>query len=273
MKRLNFALTAPARFGIACLLSTAAACLGQVSTPVMGVARLGDGSLRILYGVQDNVIVDSQSLGLVEAASFSDRAALVSKHGSIELIDRQFHAIGEYDSADPNVLLNVDGGVDTAIAWLPSSKLLLYWDGTAFQATRVNGLQEPLTVTSVRRKASNADLLLSNANGSIFQASVSLKTGDVTSLAPLQGIDAPAFWAGERILFASPKGLAVQERNGAVEPLAATGGNLSFSHISSEWVLVTSATTQRSWAVNVSTSHVRVSEVPAIPAATQEAVR
>lgn len=273
MNRSNFALTAPARFGIACLLSTAAACLGQVSTPVMGVARLGDGSLRILYGVPDNVMVDSESLGRFDAASFSDKAGLVSKHGSIQLIDRQFRSLGEYDTADLNVVLNIDGGAATAIAWLPGSEVLLHWDGSAFHGTRVTGLQEPFKVTSLRRNGSKADLLLSDANEGVFQASISIKTGELSSLAPLEGIHGPAFWAGDRILFADTNGLAVQDSNGLVQALGVTGGDLSFAHISSEWVLATSARAQHSWVVNVSTGRVRMSEVPAIPPTTQEAVR
>ena len=273
MNRSKSRLIWPVSFGIACLLQYATTCLGQVSTPVIGVARLGDGSLRILYGVPDNVIVDSQSLDRVEAASFSDAAGLVLKSGRIELLDRQFHVLGEYDTADANALLNIDGGAETAIAWLPGSETLLHLEGSAFQPLRVQGLEHTFKITSLRRNGSTADLLLSNANGNAFQGSVSLKTGELTSLAALQGINGTAFWAGKRILFADSNGLAVQEHNGAVERLETGADNLAFTHMSSQWVLVTSATTQRSWAVNLGGAHVRVSEIPAVPATVQEGVR
>ena len=265
MNPSKFALT-----GIACLLSTAATCMAQVSTPVIGVARLGDGSLRMVYGVPDNLIVDSQNLGRVQTASFSDTAALVYKDGSIDLVDRKFHPVGGYSVEDPNALLNVDGDADTAIAWLPGSATILYWNNGAFHSTVVKGLEGSFEVTSLRRSGPQAELLISDPNGPVFEGTVSIETGELTSLIPLNGIHAPAFWARDRILFQDVDGLAVQQPNGAVEVLPGISGNLSFARISSEWVLVTSATAKRSWVVNVSGAHVRMSE---LPATTAEGVR
>jgi hypothetical protein len=272
MNRSIFAFT-PMCFGVACLLSTAAICLPQVSAPLIGVARLGDGTLRILYGVPDNIIVDSHSLGRYASASFSDQAGLVYTGGSIELLNRQFQLLGEYNTTDANALLNTDSGAETALAWLPGSGELLHWDGTAFQATPIRGLADAFKVTSLRRNGSNAELLVSDPNGAVLEGSVSIETGELTSLTPVQGVRAPAFWASNRILFPDTNGLAVQQPDGSVDVIGAPVENPSFARISSHWVFVTSATAQRSWAVDVSAPHVRISEIPAVPATAQEGVR
>jgi hypothetical protein len=258
--------------GMAVLLCTAAFCMRQVTTPVIGVARLLDGSLRVIYGLPDNVMIDPHSRGKFDAASFSDEAGLVAKDGSIQLVTTDFRTVAEYQTKEMNPLLNVDGSEQSAVAWLPASQSLLHWNGSAFVLKTVNGLDRGLEATSVRTSNSRtAELLLKDANGAVFHATISLQNGELLFLIVRPGLHAPAFWQGSTILFQDVDGLAAAQQDGSVQSLAANGTGFSFAHISSTWTVVASETPQRMWAVHVAAGAMHISEMPAIPAKAQEA--
>lgn len=246
----------------------AAVTPAQVKPPTLGIARLGDGSVRTLYGLPDNVIVDSHSIGSYDAASFSDQAGLVANSGRIQLVSTSFVALGEYESTEPHPLLNVDGAANSAIAWLPSSQSLLHWTGSAFAERVVNGIDHSFAVTAVRVASREiAQLLLTDSHSSVFEATISLETGDVVSLKSLAGVTGPALWQGSNILFQDSSSVRVASLDGAVRSIASSGAPFSFEHISSNWTLVTSTTNHSMWVLHSSTGQLRLSEVPAVPAA------
>lgn len=265
MKRPNFALTAGVACSSALIVLTAAYSTAQVKPPAIGIARLSDGSLRTLYGLPANVVVDSRSLGSFDAASFSDQAGLVAKGGRIQLVNTIFTAMGEYDSDEPQPLLNVDGDATSAVAWLPSSHSILHWNGESFVIQAVSGLDESLKATSVRVAGREiAQLLMTNPQGAVMEASVALESGNVTSVKWLPGIQGEAFWQGPNLLLKDEDGLAVMGANGVVRTVGTvTADGIDFQHISSSWVLVTSRSDSRMWAVHVSGQEIGMSEVPA----------
>lgn len=265
MKRPNFALTAGVVCSAVLIVLTAAYSTAQVKPPAIGIARLSDGTVRSLYGLPANVVVDSRSLGSFDAASFSDQAGLVAKGGRIQLVNTIFTALGEYDSDEAQPLLNVDGDASSAIAWLPSSHSILYWNGQGFIAKAVSGLDTSLKTTSVRvARRGTAQLLMTNPQGAVMEASVALESGDVSSVQWLPGIQGEAFWEGSNLFFEDNGGLAVMGSNGATRTVGTvTADGVDFQHISSNWVLVTSRSDSRMWAVHVSGQEIGMSEVPA----------
>ncbi|MBV8897125.1 MAG: hypothetical protein JO051_11485 [Acidobacteriaceae bacterium] len=265
MKRPYFALAAAVVLSAALIVLTAAYSTAQVRPPAIGIARLPDGSVRNLYGLPADVVVDSRSLGSFDAASFSDQAGLVAKGGRIQLVNTIFTALGEYGSDEAQPLLNVDGDARSAIAWLPSSQSILYWSGENFVVKAVSGLDASLKATSVRVAGrERAQLLMTNAQGAVLEATVGLESGNVISLKWLPGMRGEAFWQGSNLLFAGDGGIGVVSADGAVRALGAvTGGGVDFQHISSKWVLVTSRSDGRLWAVHFSGDEIGMSEVPA----------
>ncbi len=250
----------------ALLLFTAAFSAAQVKSPPIGIARLADASVRTLYGLSDNVIVDTRSAGSFDAASFSDQAGLVASHGRIQLVKTNFALLGEYDSAEPRPLLNVDGGASSAIAWLPGSESLLHWNGESFVLTAVHGLDRSARVTSVRVQGKNiAQLLLAGSSESVSEASVSMESGNLVSLKTVPGVHGAAFfWQGAAILFRDSNGLEAMARDGAIRTIAAIVADVAFDHISSNWVLVTSPSDGRTWALHVEDENIHLCEVPAV---------
>src|SRR5579884_2090045 len=247
---------------IALALFPSAWAAAQVTTPPVGIGRFSDASVRNVYGLPQNLIVDSNTLGSFDAASFSDHAGLLAANGHIQLVQPDFTVVGEYDSAESNVLLNVDAGPDSAIAWLPASQSLVHWDGTQFIATAVNGLDPSLRATAVRvQHRRKAQLLLVDSGGSVFEAGISLKTGDVLSLRVLPGVYGNAFWQGSDVLFEDASGLERMTSDGSVQTIGATAQDASFSRISSSWILVTSSSQGRTWALHIGGGDVSLSEL------------
>lgn len=269
MKRWNFVLS-----GAALLLLISVFSKAQLKPPPIGIARLSDASVRTLYGLPENLIVDSRSFGSFDAASFSDQAGLLATHGRIQLVNTNFAVLGECETGEPQPLLNVDGSVASAIAWLPASQSLLFWNGTAFVRKEVTGIDRSLQATSVRvQNADTAQLLLTDTNGAVFEASVSLESGNLLSLNSLPGIHGTAFWQGPVILFQDANGLEVTTSNGAMQTIAIPAQDLTFDHVSSTWTLLTSHSASRTWALHVSGNDIHLSEVPAVAMKAQEAAK
>ncbi len=254
-------------FAIGCSalsLFVAAQAWGQIKAPVIGVARLADGSVRTVYGLPDDLIFDSKSLGSFDAASFSDKAGLVSENGRIDLVRTDLSVIAGYSTGETKPLLNVDGDATSAIAWLPSSRSLLHWNGNSFVLTSVTGLDETLSIDSVRVKSANtAELLVSDARGVVLSASVSLQSGNLLSLAVIPGAHGRAFWQQSIVLLADESGLHVLSPSGMVETTPIGGGPMTFEHISSNWLLIRSAD-RRTWALQTLGNKVHVSEAPEV---------
>src|ERR1700685_349139 len=202
-------------FSIA-LLICPAALVAQLSVPKVGVARYADRTVRGINGLDSNMLAGNQVLYSADAISFSDAGGLVSIAGRIQLITAQASVTGEYTSNESSPVLNIDGDLTTASAWLPSRSLLVYWNGQSFAQTSVNNADLPGKVTALQAVGGTvAKLLLSDASGNVWQASVSLVTGNVTSVNLLPGIKGPAFQQYGFLVFHDSNGLQGQAPNGA----------------------------------------------------------
>jgi hypothetical protein len=263
MNRPKFVFTTRLLFGVALLASMAGFSAAQVNAPPIGIARMADSTVRVLSRLPENVVVDSRSFGLFDAASFSDRAGLVAKNGRIQLVKTDFTVIGEYDAAEPTALLNVDGDASSAMGWLPASQSLLHWAGKSFVLRPVNGLDRSLRVTSIRTHGGDtAQLLLTDSDGAAFEGNVSLQSGELLGLQSLPGVRGPAFWQGSFLLFQDTDGVEAVGPNGAMQKIAVSAKDLCFDHISSASVLLTSRSESRAWVLHLNGEHIQVSEVP-----------
>src|ERR1700761_2733960 len=227
-------------FSIALLLCPAA-LVAQLSVPKIGVARYADRTVRGINGLEANLLVDEQMLASADAASFSDAGGLVSAAGRTELMTIQGSVVGEFDSNESSPVLNIDSGLSTAIAWLPSRHLLIYWTGSSFAETQVNAADIPGEVTSVEAvSASLARLLANDASGHVFQVDISLQTGNVISQILFPGIKGPAFQQYGFIVSQGLEGLEIQSPNGLARTLPFSAPAVRFERMSTEWVHIAS---------------------------------
>lgn len=239
----------------------------QVRAPEVGVARYSDGSVHRVYGVEDALVVDAEAIGAADAISFSDAGGLVSLQGHIRLIGPSFNVIAEYDSGEAAPLVNVDGDLTTAIAWLPERRALVRWNGKSFVSTELNS---PFLarVTAVRvENAKEAKLLLAEAGGVVSEAAISLETGNLISLNVLAAIRAPAFWQKAFVVFHDEHGLEIASSSGAVRTLPVAAADLTVERMSSDWLHLASVSAKRDWVLHLNERTVELSELPAAPKA------
>lgn len=238
----------------------------QVATPKIGVARYADSSVRTVFGVSDNFIVSAQGLASADAVSFSDSGGLLSKSGHIQLIAPSGKILAEYDSGESMPILNVDGDLTSAIAWLPTQYALLHWNGKSFVTTNVNA---PLfgRVTALRvSNSKTACLLLAEPNGVVSEAAISLDTGNLVGLNVLPGVAAPAFAQQGFVLFHDEHGLEIASGSGAPRTLPLPASDLTFERMSSDWLHLTSPATKQNWALHLTKTVLELSELPPPPA-------
>ena len=253
-----------------CLVFVAGGLNGQVGTPKVGVVRYADHSVHTIFGLDRNLIVSSEPLASADAASFSDFGGLLAKGGHIELVGADFKIVAEYDSGESAPLVNMDGDLTTAIAWLPVQNALLRWNGTSFVLTEVHSSLLS-HVTSVRVENPNeASLLVMESGGGVSAATVSLQTGDLMALHLLAGVTGPAFAQHSFVVFHDQTGLEIVSSNGAVRTLPLAATDLTFERVSSDWVHLVSAATKRDWMLHLNDSALELSELPG-PPASQEA--
>ena len=228
------------------------------------MARYADHTVRGINGLEANLLVNSQTFASAEAASFSDAGGLVATAGRIQLVTLQGTVAGEFNSSEPSPVLNIDGALTTAIAWLPSRGLLIYWNGTSFSQTQINGAAIPGEVTSVQAVSSSVARLLANdSRGNVFQLNVSLETGNVVSQDLLPGIKGPAFQQYGFIVSQGSNGLDIQAPNGPLRTLPFSAPAVRFERMSSGWVHISSPATHQDWALHLTNSALQLSILPA----------
>lgn len=247
----------------------AALLQAQINAPKTGTVRYPDGAVHAVYGLPANYIVDGQVLASADAVSFSDSAGLTAKNGRILLVDSAFKTIAEYDSAEAAPVLNVDGALTSAVAWLPAERSVLYWSGSSLVMTAVSGSDALGIVTSIWRDGDkSARLLASNAGGSVLEAKIALDSGVVTSLQAVPGVREAAFHQQSFFVFPDEKLLAIASSTAVLRtfPLPATG--LIFERMSSNALHVISPSTNQNWVLHLGANVTpQLSQLPASPGA------
>src|SRR5579884_3394185 len=162
----------------------------QLSAPRIGVVRYANHTVRVVYGVPSNFVIADQMLDSADAISFSNSGGLVAKDGKIQIFATgQYTALGEYASRESAPVLNIDGELATAVAWLPASRVLLHWTGQTFAATEVAPGGIPGAVSSLRLSGpETVELLATESGGEVLRVSISLQTGNLISADVLPGV-------------------------------------------------------------------------------------
>lgn len=240
------------------LLSGAAVLLdAQLHAPKAGVVRYPDGTVHTVYGLSANYVVDGHPLTSADAASFSDAGGLLANHGKILLTDTGLQTIASFDSGESAPLLNIDGDLKSAVAWLPIQQALLHWNGSALVLTSVHGGTSLGAVTSIRlTRANTAELLVTNRDNTVSQATVALDSGEVTSVEPLPGIRGPAFQQQSFVVFRDERGLEIATSSAVIQtlPLPASAARLVFERMSSNAVHLISSASKQSWVLHLGAS-------------------
>ena len=169
---------------------------------------------------------------------------------------------GRYAVSETHPLLDMESALDTAVAWLPSQKTLVYWDGKSFIETPVNMNTFSGTVKAIRAtNKDNVEFLVSEADATV-RAVLSLRTGDTVRVESVPGIVNPDFALGSFVLFHDDHELSVQAPDGTRRGLGIREKDLSFEKASSHWLHISSAS-GRQWLLHLDQGAIELSELPA----------
>jgi hypothetical protein len=236
----------------------------QVSSPELGVVRYGDSTVRPIYGVEANLVVGKQIVRTADAVSFSDFGGLVAVNGHIQLMDRRGSVLSEYYSHDPKPLVNIDGDLTTAIAYLPSREALLHWSGKSFVLTQLGSGSFSGTATSVQMHGEHsAKLLTTTSGGDVSEITISLDAGEPISVKFLPGIQGPAFLHHAFVIFHDKQGLEVEAPDGSRRTVPVAAQDIAIERMSSDWLHLTSPSTNQSWVLHLNNTVLQLSEMPA----------
>jgi hypothetical protein len=244
-------------------ISLAGSLHAQVSRPELGIVRYGDNTVRSLYGIEANLVAGKQMFRTADAISFSDLGGLVAVNGHIQLVDLRGSVLGEYNSHERKPVLNIDGGLTTAVAYLPSREALLHWSGESFVLTQLGSGSFSGKATSVRMLGPrSAQLLATTSDGNVSEITISLDTSQPTGVKFLPGIRGPAFLHHAFVLFHDEQGLEVEAANGSRRTVPMLAKDLAIERMSSDWLHLTSPSTKQSWALHLNNTSLQLSEMP-----------
>jgi hypothetical protein len=251
---------------LAILLFGLAGCLeAQLTVPKVGVVRFPDGGLRTVLGLDSNFIVNREVIAKADADSFSDQGGLLAKNGRIQLLGPDLKVVAEYDSGESAPLLNIDGDLRTAIAWLPTERALLYWDGKSFALAQTNDQLLSHVLALRVGNSKTAKLLILEQGGAVSSATVSLESGNLLALNFLPGVQRSVFEQHSFLLFQDRDGLEIQAPDGKVRTIPISVPDLSFERISSDWLHLTSPSAKQDWLLHLNRSTLAISQLPAAP--------
>jgi hypothetical protein len=250
---------------LALFVSVAANC--QVATPSVGYVRYAADGVRAIYGLEGNYIVGRSMLAPAEAVSFSDVGGLIFDSGSLSLVDPTLVALSTTRVEDSDVLVRMDGNLNTAIAWLPASHVLVHWNRDSFVRTPVSSLPAEGIITSVRKlDPKTASLLASKPDGTIVRYRLSLQTGELKSSTPVPNAIGYAFETGDRIICFKEGKLSVLTQTGeTLETLAVPlDSNLVIEQASARCLHLNAKKPGQDWLLHLENSDSRLYRLPSL---------
>jgi hypothetical protein len=226
----------------------------------VGFARFAGGSVHAVSGLPANLVVGDLPIARADSLSFSDSGGLLAHNGQIDLVDANAQPVASFTSGEAAPLLNIDGALTTAIAWLPSSHSILHWDGKGFVSTEVNLAGEIIGLQFI--EPDKARLLVRQADASVSAVIVSLKSGQVIDSQTVPGIEGNAFAQHSFFIAANSKTLVVESANGQRRVLPLAAPDITIERMSSDWLHIFSVSSGEHWALHLTQTDLQLSRMP-----------
>jgi hypothetical protein len=249
--------------GVLLLLSLPLA--GQLTAPKVGTVRYPDGSLHSVQGLANNMIVCDLPFDSADAASFSDQGGIVSQQGAIRLLNADFSVAFEFKTGEPAPVLNMEGDLTSALAWLPSQRTLLRWDGSKFAAFVIPQSDLDGQVTNLQAvNSKQARLLVTGGDGTVSAVTISTRNGSLVSSEALAGLQGYAFSQSFFFVYTENNELVVSNMNGYRRSIALPAPDLIIERMSSQWLHLQSRSLKQDWALHLTQAQFELSILPAI---------
>lgn len=247
-----------------------------LGTPLAGIVREPDHTLRPVYGVAGNLITGRPlPLQDVQAASFSDEAGIVLSSGAVKLVSLDGTEQTSYATAESQPVLGISQGRETAIAWLPSELKLIHWTSAGFAPLPLDASRLAGPIVQIQMTApGGVDVWLRIQTDSIQHVRVSVTNGAITPLETTAASNSPVFIAGSALISYSSDGLDIQSSQvqSRVLPLNLSekeSSSLTFESASTRWVQIASSFSGRQWMLYLGASSASLCALPAAISTTQ----
>jgi hypothetical protein len=249
-------------------LGAAAVVWAGSFAPRIGAVREPDGSVRAILGLPSNLVLgEPLPIDPALAASFSDQAGLVLVKGSIELLSPDGKIVSSYATGEPNAILDITDGPDTALAWLPSAGKFLRWNEHAFIASAFDTSRLMGSIRSVHLlDSAHADLLVSN-DETLERICISIADGVPVRSEMLPESGEAAFQANSFLLFHDASGLELRGPDGARRTFSILQTDLVFEKSGKDWLHISSASAGQQWVLHLDARNPVLSELPGAPTA------
>jgi hypothetical protein len=242
------------------LLALAPLGFGQINAPRVGLVRYDDSTVRPVFGLPASFIVGQPIATGVNRASFSDSAGILTAADRVLIVNASGTTEAE-EAGSTDAIVGIGNSLTTAVAFVPGSNTVFHFDGKEFQTTQI-GSPLPGRVLDLRAGAETASLLVER-DGAVSEITVAFASGSILSENFLPGIQAPAAYLGNSIVYVDPGGLEIESRSTPVKTLPfVCSSNVGFEHMANDWLHISCAGAGQQWALHVSPKGVHLSELP-----------
>jgi hypothetical protein len=246
-------------------ITASVAAHGQVVAPSVGYVRYANGDVRPIYGLPGNYIVGDSVLTSADAVGFSDAGGVLSTGGTLVLMDSKLARVATADVHESSVLLRIDRSIETAVAWLPESQVVLHWNGKSLSAVSVSSIVGGDTVTSVRKLDPNtASFVVSKPDRTMALYRLSLLTGELKSSIPLAATCKSTWDDGTRIFCFNDRKLSVLSAAGdTLQELALpVEGNLAVEEASPRCLHLSAKAQSQDWLLHLDDKDLQFYQLP-----------
>jgi hypothetical protein len=205
--------------------------------PRIGFVYGATHSIRPMFGIAANFIAGDPIAADVVSSAFSGSFGLLKTEDTVIVMDASGQTIVTLDAPSGSALFGFSRDGAPALAFFPSKKLLLQWNGTAFDPVTFETPDPVLSISS--RDPGFADLIVQR-DDTLWEVRIQLAGGLTLRQAALVGVRAPALLLASGDLIYRDSGGVVIRRPGQseVQIPADLPGQFQFRQMSSEWIQI-----------------------------------
>ena len=232
-----------------------------VFAPKAGVVRQQDGTVRTIQGLRASYVLGPVLARHADTASFSAQGGLIASGGLLTLFDSSGRILAQYESGEKSPVLGMQGARADAVAYLPSKRSLVVWNGSKFEELAI---QQDLggTVLSLTAHDQSADLIVGRADGSRAKVTASVKTGEISSVSELPGVHGNVVDHDGEIVSVDERGIHIENANGAYREFPIAGDGATLEWMADAVLHISSASHKRDWALHLLPTGPELSELP-----------
>ncbi len=234
-------------------LFSVASAQRSLTPPQIGFAQDSSGGIRPLLGISGNFWLGEAVARGARTAASSGCATMVKTRAEVQVYDALGHLQGQSFPASGDANFAFTNAGVPALAWLPSSAVLLRWTGTYFESVRLLAGPSGDVISLAAPSAETAAFLVSRG-GVLWRTDISLSNGGVTFDSVVPGAGAPALlWNDGTVIHAAVGAVVVRSPRGAERRIAIAGHPLSFSLLGEDWIRIVCESPGRAYALRLST--------------------